>query len=113
MNYPHDLSAYSTGIPILNVGSFNLATCPDMNVGLMLHFILEMVGRLQMAIQLCTLTAKTSSVAGVESSYRRNSNTRYSHANFSVRTSDEIDRAHNCPTAPSNSDICERDAAGY
>jgi hypothetical protein len=45
-------------VPILNIGQFNLATSPNMNLGLLLHFILEMVERLQAAVQLCASVTK-------------------------------------------------------
>ena len=83
------LNAPPVGIPILNIGHFNLATSPDMNIGLMLHFVLEMVERLQTAVQLCAFTAQ-SSMEGLASSGRRSSTARYTHPAFLNRGGDEV-----------------------
>jgi hypothetical protein len=60
----------SIAMPVVNIGQFNVAASPIMNLQLLLYFMEEMLGRLQTAIQLCS-TSRSSTADAVSYSVKR------------------------------------------
>lgn len=92
------------GMPIFAVGGFSLASSPDGNVALMITIVLEMVGRLKMAVRVCAVAAQSDFHEVPEHSRRKSHSTPRSKglSSFSAAAGagGRVDEAHHCSTGP-------------